>query len=105
MELHTQAHLPMLRGLLQYRQAALQADVHAARTARDAGARRLVADDLQLARDVAELRDVDDALGRLDAGTYGDCAGCGEAIPASRLMAQPAVRLCAACQATREGLC
>ncbi len=105
MELHTQAHLTMLRGLQQYRQAELQADVHAARTAQDAGTRRLVANDLQLARDVAELRDVDDALDRLDAGTYGDCAGCGEAIPAARLMAQPAVRLCAACQATREGLC
>ena len=42
------------------------------------------------------------ARGRLDAGTYGICEGCGEAIVVERLHARPAVRLCIGC-ASRPG--
>jgi RNA polymerase-binding transcription factor DksA len=45
-----------------------------------------------------ELRDaldeVDGALQRLDAGTYGICEVCGKPIGAARLEAMPAARLC-----------
>ncbi|HEY1391961.1 MAG TPA: TraR/DksA family transcriptional regulator, partial [Methylibium sp.] len=54
----------------------------------------------QLERD--ELAEVDAALRRLDDGTYGDCAGCGNSIPLQRLMVQPAALRCAACQAAYE---
>lgn len=40
------------------------------------------------------LDDVDRALGKLDAGTYGRCEECNEAIAAARLEAMPAARFC-----------
>lgn len=56
----------------------------------------------QLRHEIAELRQVEDALKRLDAGTYGTCASCGEAIAAARLCVLPATRLCLACQEQAE---
>ncbi|MDR2998672.1 MAG: TraR/DksA C4-type zinc finger protein [Microbacterium sp.] len=44
-----------------------------------------------------ELRQVDDALARVDAGTYGICAGCGKPIPAERLEVRPFADRCVAC--------
>jgi DnaK suppressor protein len=43
------------------------------------------------------LRDIDDALAKLDAGTYGRCESCGGEIGSARLEAMPAARLCMAC--------
>jgi RNA polymerase-binding transcription factor DksA len=40
------------------------------------------------------LTDVDAALARLAAGTYGRCAVCGEPIPAARLEARPTTDRC-----------
>jgi sigma-B regulation protein RsbU (phosphoserine phosphatase) len=40
------------------------------------------------------LREVDEALARLSAGTYGRCETCGDAIEAERLEADPLVRFC-----------
>jgi len=45
----------------------------------------------------SELRQVDDALARLDAGTYGVCAGCGQPIPIARLEVRPFAARCVAC--------
>ena len=45
----------------------------------------------------SELRQVDDALARMDAGTYGICANCGRPIPAARLEARPFAEYCVAC--------
>jgi DnaK suppressor protein len=45
-------------------------------------------------RRVAELNE---ALERLDAGTYGVCEVCGNPIPAERLAARPAARTCVGC--------
>ena len=47
----------------------------------------------------SELRQVDDALARVDAGTYGVCADCGRAIPSGRLEARPFAKYCVACAA------
>ena len=44
-----------------------------------------------------QLRAVDDALARLDAGTYGQCTECGEQIAAERLEALPAAPHCIDC--------
>jgi DnaK suppressor protein len=40
------------------------------------------------------LRDVDDALTKLDEGTYGKCEVCGEPIAEARLEAMPSARTC-----------
>ncbi len=40
------------------------------------------------------LREVDEALARLDGGTYGLCDVCHEPVEADRLLADPLVRLC-----------
>jgi len=45
----------------------------------------------------AHLADVDAALARLDAGTYGRCEVCGRPIAAARLAVRPAARTCVTC--------
>lgn len=45
----------------------------------------------------AELRQVEHALARLDAGTYGVCARCGQDIPLERLEVRPFAELCVPC--------
>ena len=45
----------------------------------------------------SELRQVDEAIERLDAGTYGICANCGRPIPAERLEVRPFATHCVAC--------
>ena len=45
-----------------------------------------------------QLRQVEDALKRLELGEYGRCLGCGAAIPLKRLQAIPWARFCVACQ-------
>ncbi|TFL18792.1 TraR/DksA family transcriptional regulator [Jannaschia formosa] len=46
-----------------------------------------------------ELRAIDAALARIEEGTYGDCAKCGEPISAERLEAVPTAALCRSCAA------
>jgi DnaK suppressor protein len=43
-------------------------------------------------RDMDELREVQDALGRIERGTYGLCMRCGEPIEPQRLRALPTAR-------------
>jgi RNA polymerase-binding transcription factor DksA len=50
----------------------------------------------------ARLRDIIEAQDRLMDGHYGRCAECAEQIGSNRLMADPAVRLCIACQRSVE---
>lgn len=40
------------------------------------------------------LQEIDDALDRMDAGTYGICAKCGRDIPVERLQAVPTAKYC-----------
>jgi DnaK suppressor protein len=48
------------------------------------------------------LAEIDAALERIDAGTYGVCANCGKEIPPERLEALPYATLCIDCK-RREG--
>jgi DnaK suppressor protein len=48
------------------------------------------------------LDQVNAALARLDAGTYGICENCGKEISPRRLEALPYARLCVDCQAKAE---
>jgi DnaK suppressor protein len=51
---------------------------------------------------LTELREVDLALARIRAGTYGECRDCGEPIALARLAAYPTATRCLACQAKHE---
>jgi RNA polymerase-binding transcription factor DksA len=119
MDVATQTHLTMLRDLLTYRQTELRAEVHAAQLARQDmavvdtteasdqkdGAQQQQfesIDGAQEQRDIDELAQVELALKRLDAGTYGNCLDCHESIPLERLRVQPAAERCAVCQFGHE---
>jgi RNA polymerase-binding transcription factor DksA len=67
-------------------------DNHLADSATETYAREL---DEGLEEDaMRQLREVDEAFGRLDAGTYGICVACGREIPEERLEAVPWTKLC-----------
>jgi DnaK suppressor protein len=53
-------------------------------------------------RDREKLQAIEDALERIDDGTYGICEGCEEEIAQERLEAMPFTRLCFTCQSERE---
>jgi RNA polymerase-binding transcription factor DksA len=60
----------------------------------DAALADLVSDlnNAELERDVDELREIEAALGRIAAGSYGICLQCGNPIPRERLEAFPAAK-------------
>ncbi len=113
------AELDELRDTLVARAQVLRhetAEVDDARTEALATARDVVEDagdeaearrddevrDAEEQRDLNELRQVEAAIARLDAGSYGSCADCGVAIPVARLRVQPAATRCIACQERAE---
>ncbi len=50
----------------------------------------------------AALGDIEAALERMDAGTYGQCTDCGVTIPPARLNAYPTAKRCIDCQTVAE---
>jgi len=59
--------------------------------------------DLQLLEvEDATLRQVLDALKRIEEGEYGRCEGCGSWIAKERLLAIPYTRFCIRCESARE---
>ena len=53
-------------------------------------------------RERVKLKQIDDALGRLDDGSYGVCESCGLEIAEERLSAMPFSQLCRDCQQDQE---
>ena len=53
-------------------------------------------------RRAVELQRIDAAMRRIDAGEFGDCEVCGEAIARGRLEADPTVTLCVRCAEEAE---
>jgi DnaK suppressor protein len=117
MDIGTQTHLTTLRGLLASRLNELRAEVHAAELARqsadgeeevadmkDAASRSMLAgvSEAEERLHLEELGEVERALQRLDAGSYGDCVDCGEPIALQRLLVMPAAARCTECQALGE---
>lgn len=49
-----------------------------------------------------EIQKVEEALERIEAGTYGKCVACGARIPAARLRLLPEATLCVHCQEQEE---
>jgi RNA polymerase-binding protein DksA len=58
----------------------------------------------EVARDAAEVRDINAALARIQAGTYGACIDCGRPIGRKRLEAYPTAKRCIEDQERREKL-
>ncbi len=48
------------------------------------------------------MEKVDEALVRIEDGTYGICAGCGEEIAVKRLQARPVAKFCIDCKTKQE---
>lgn len=48
------------------------------------------------------VEEIDDALSRMDEGSYGICEVCGRPIPVARLEVMPYARTCAGCAAEQE---
>ncbi len=55
-----------------------------------------------LSRDQDAIFEIDEALNRIQLGTYGKCDACGRAIEAARLASLPYSRLCIACKSKLE---
>jgi len=53
-------------------------------------------------RDGLTLQQINDALERLEKGTYGACEGCSTTIPTERLEFIPQTRFCIQCQSVQE---
>lgn len=119
MELAVQTQLTSLRDALNFRLQELRAEVQASAQAqhqltdaaehevtdrKDEAMRQqlLELDDVQAQRDFNEIAQVEAALQRLDAGSFGNCADCGQPISLQRLQTQPASLRCVPCQAHHE---
>ncbi len=59
-------------------------------------------DNAEVTRDLGEVRDLDSALARLAAGTYGVCIDCQREIDFERLIAHPVAVRCLDCQEVHE---
>lgn len=53
-------------------------------------------------RDREVLRQIDEALDRIDQGSFGECEECGEEIGTERLKVLPYTTLCVECKANQE---
>jgi DnaK suppressor protein len=53
-------------------------------------------------REVFYLKKLDEALKRIEEGTFGECEECGEDIGQNRLLARPTATLCVACKEDQE---
>jgi DnaK suppressor protein len=58
--------------------------------------------DAMLAAATAQRAGTLSALSRIDQGTYGLCADCGQPVPEGRLEAKPTADCCVSCQSKRD---
>ena len=115
----TEARLTRLRATLERRRTQLKRRVAAERQAETEGhpdlssgghdrgdeAQAGMQSDVNQAlqtREQGEIQEIDAALVRMDAGTYGICVDCGAEVGARRLDAYPAARRCRACEGKHE---
>jgi RNA polymerase-binding transcription factor DksA len=86
------------RGAMNARAAVLREEI-AADAREDLNAEPEMA---ALQRDIEELRDIEEALARLDKPAFGLCEDCGDDIAFLRLQATPAAKRCSTCQSKFE---
>ena len=116
----TEAELKKVRQQLEAEIAGLTADIREAESAiaerlgdavgdagddqADAGAKTFQREhELALTQNARELLELSErALARIDEGTFGVCASCGQAIGKARLQAFPRATLCVTCKQREE---
>jgi DnaK suppressor protein len=109
----TPNHQQTLKQVLTAKRAELAAEIQAIRERLEIDAigdemeRLMSRTERELAVEQAEqrtalLREVEDALRRIQEGTYGICSKCGGRIRAKRLVVMPWANLCVACQEEEE---
>jgi len=59
-------------------------------------------DQAEVSRDLREVKNLEAALARIRAGTFGSCADCGAEIELERLRAYPIAMRCVRCEGTHE---
>jgi DnaK suppressor protein len=98
----TQPQIAVLRGMLeQQRRFRLDQLDQLHRSGPPSDADREISESL-VAGARAALRDVVDALQRMEDGRYGVCRRCGTSLSVERLEVVPQVSLCMACQRTDQ---
>ena len=104
-------HLVLLVGLFEHRERGLRfaqrlgdAVGGAGDDQADAGAKTFQREyDLSLTQNARDLLDLSrNALARIEDGSYGVCASCGQPIGKARLQAFPRATLCVACKQREE---
>jgi DnaK suppressor protein len=88
-----------LAGSIEAAESANADDEHDPEGATIAYERQQVAAHIAYARD--QLGQIDAALVRLDAGSYGTCVACGHAIAPARLAVRPTATTCIECASRR----
>jgi RNA polymerase-binding transcription factor DksA len=66
------------------------------------GAEIVGTDNAVIGRNMDEVREIEAALKRIEAGTYGRCIECGTEIDEARLLAWPTAVRCEPCQKVHE---
>jgi len=79
---------------------AARAPIHMAESASDTHEKHIMFDRLSASSETLQM--IDDALDRIDAGTYGICEDCGATIPVRRLRIKPYASLCIECRRKEE---
>jgi RNA polymerase-binding transcription factor len=69
---------------------------HQADVGTDLGGQEVISDLISL--ELRQLRNIEDALGRIDAGRYGQCERCRHQVARRRLDQIPEARYCESCQ-------
>lgn len=77
-----------------------RSSIHMAEAASDTHEQHLMFDRLSASSET--LQEIDDALARIDAGTYGQCEECGAPIPPRRLRIKPYASMCVECRRKEE---
>ncbi|HXJ44233.1 MAG TPA: TraR/DksA C4-type zinc finger protein [Bryobacteraceae bacterium] len=110
----TNTELSKLRSTLENRHAALVGFLHnrdamnvvssadSLDQIQNASERDMAIGDIE--RDTTRLRDVKDALQRMQLGTFGICSECEDEITAKRLAAVPWTNSCLACTEAADGI-
>jgi len=105
----------LLRGRLEERRARLRAEMQDEKSvpvpvesdSQDSELAYVAGEDRKVGaqineRHTLELRDIEDALQRMDADGYGVCQDCGASINVERLIAYPTARRCIDCKQAFE---